>query len=79
MKLSQNCTVWPVLNPGPHFYGPLTPVVGVPNPNIGIDIPGWFPISLLNFSPVGQGTMPAEAPLALRPPTGYVGEVWDLI
>ena len=57
------------------ILGPLTLGVGVHSPNMGTDLPGWVPISLPNFNIDGHGTMAAEAPLALGPAAGHLGEV----
>ena len=79
MKFSQICTVWVVVSLRPCFLGHLTPGSGVLSLNMGIDLPWWVLISLPSFSPDSQGTMPADASLALGPPARHLGEVWDLI
>ena len=59
--------------------GPLDSWVGVPIQNLGIDLPGWVPISLINFNQNGQETMAEKAPVALGPAAGNLAEVSDLI
>ena len=49
--------------------------VGVPSPNMGTGLPGWIPISLPNFSLNGEGTIAAEAPLALGLAAEHMCEV----
>ena len=67
------------LDHGTPFLCPLSLGVGVPSPDIDNDLHGRVPISLPNFSLNGQGTMAAEAPLALGPVTRHLGDVLDLI
>ena len=42
-------------------------MLGLPSPNRGTDLPGWFAISLPNFNQYGQGTTAAKALHALGP------------
>ena len=62
-----------------HIQHPLPILSPLQIPSLLIDLPGWIPISLPNFSAEWPMNHACRSPLVLGPKAGYLNKIRDMI